>query len=73
MSDDGLTRDVSACERLILIIRFVWDNHEKGHLASNPSLIPWGELDRLQEQCDVLAPSYSEMLRVINLTYRQQD
>jgi|GEM_PF-6162968 len=65
MTDDGLTRDVSACERLILLIRYVYHLHEKGELPEKNDLVRWGDIDKLREQCDVLAGQYEDMLATV--------
>lgn len=63
--DDGATRDVSSCERLILIIRFVYFQHERGELKSKLDTIRWQDIDRLKAECKVLPNEYSQMLAVI--------
>lgn len=67
MTDEqGLTRDVSACERLILLIRYVYHLHEQGKLPESIDLVRWHEIDNLLKECNVLAENYQEMLNVVN-------
>lgn len=70
--DSGATRDVSVCERLVIMIEFLYPHHLSGELAKRPELIKWDKLDRFKEQCDVLAPNYRDMLTVIE-TYRPSE
>ncbi len=69
MQDNGATRDVSDCERLILVVQYLYHHYENGDLQKNPAIIRWDDIDRLKQACDVLPSDYQAMLEVIE-TYR---
>jgi len=62
-NDPELTRDVSACEKLILLIRFAYVLHEQGKFDAEK--IRWTDIDKLKLECDVLPSVYKEQLDVI--------
>ena len=62
MSDDQLTRDVSACEKLIMLIKHLDHQYAQGKEDDRFSQIAWMDIDKLKKECDVLPAEYRDLL-----------
>lgn len=64
-NDLGLTKDVSSCEKLILLIRYAYHQYEIGELEAKLDTIRWEDIDRFSAKCDLLPLEFQDMLRTI--------
>lgn len=70
MSDPAETRNVSHCEKLIMLIRYIYTKYENGESVESIHGVMWRDIDRLTSMCDVLPAEYDAMLQEISNSFR---